>query len=71
MSHTLAKRGFTPRMPQVIKRRAEVAHLRSAGTIMAKRLVRELKEQEQKKQVASLGYSQKDIDVQKIKNKIE
>lgn len=66
MSHTLAKRGFTPRMPQVIKRRAEVAHLRSAGTIMAKRLVRELKA----KDPLALAIA-KNIDVQKIKNKIE
>ena len=70
MSHSLAKKGFIARMPQVIKRRAEVAHLRSSGTIMAKRLVRELTAQEQKKQVAGLGYSQ-DIDVKKYKNKIE
>lgn len=46
MSHIIAKRGYTARMPQVLKRRAEVAHLRSAGTIMAKRLVREMKERE-------------------------
>lgn len=46
MSHHLGKKGFTPRMPQVLRRRAEVAHLRSAGTIMAKRLVKELKEKD-------------------------